>query len=76
MGTGIISALLVYPLMVRFYGLPPQTPFYTFIIAYVPSSCMGAAIGAAVLGIMKKSGYMQSLLRELNEGGTKHEAHI
>ena len=30
-GTGILSAIAVYPLMRLFYGLPPHSPFY-----YIP----------------------------------------
>lgn len=55
-GTGILSALLVYPFMVKFYGLPAETPFWTFVPAYVPSSIMGAVLGMIVIQMLKKSG--------------------
>ena len=61
-GTGILSALLVYPFMVKFYGLPAETPFWTFIPAYVPSSLMGAALGVVVITILRKSGAWKILM--------------
>lgn len=54
-GTGIISALLVYPFMVGFYGLPAETPFWTFIPAFVPSSIIGSVIGFIVIKVLKKA---------------------
>lgn len=65
-GTGILSALLVYPFMVWFYGLPQATPFWTFIPAYVPSSLMGACLGAVIVAALKKSGVWQNLESKLN----------
>ena len=56
LGTGILSALLVYPFMTAFYGLPKETPFWTFIPAYVPSSLMGSCLGVVVIGVLKKTG--------------------
>ncbi len=64
-GTGILSALLVYPFMVKFYGLPAETPFWTFIPAYVPSSLMGAALGCVVITTLRKSGAWKILLDAL-----------
>ena len=64
-GTGILSALLVYPFMVQFYGLPQETPFWTFIPAYVPSSIMGACLGAVVITVLRKSGAWQKMKEAL-----------
>ena len=64
-GTGILSALLVYPFMVAFYGLPEETPFWTFIPAYVPSSLMGACLGAFVISVLKKSGAWKKMLEAI-----------
>ncbi len=55
-GTGILSALAVYPFMRAFYGLPAETPFWTFIPAYVPSALMGACLGAVIITVLQKSG--------------------
>ncbi len=66
-GTGILSALLVYPFMVQFYGLPAETPFWTFIPAYVPSSLLGASLGVAVISILRKSGAWK-VLKDAIEG--------
>ncbi|MDD6212831.1 MAG: energy coupling factor transporter S component ThiW [Clostridiales bacterium] len=65
-GTGILSALLVYPFMVQFYGLPAETPFWTFIPSYVPSSICGAAIGIIIMGILQKAGVWQKMKEAIN----------
>lgn len=62
-GTGILGALLVYPFMVQFYGLPPETPFWTFIPSYVPSSLMGAILALILLKTFDRTG----LLRQIQE---------
>lgn len=64
-GTGILSALLVYPFMVHFYGIAPETPFWFYIPFYIPSSAMGACIGLVILKMFEKTGIlgqMHSLL--------------
>ena len=66
-GTGILSALLVYPFMVKFYSLPAETPFWTFIPAYVPSSLIGAFLGVTVITILRKSGAWK-VMKESLEG--------
>ena len=53
-GTGIISALLVYPFMVQFYGLNQSTPFWIFIPSYLPSLILGACLGFALIRILKR----------------------
>jgi energy coupling factor transporter S component ThiW len=64
-GTGIISAIVVYPFMRLFYGLPPHSPFY-YIPFYTPSSIMGALLAVVVLGILKRSGTLEHMLESLN----------
>ncbi len=71
-GTGVCGAMLSYPLMKWFYGLDAQSPFY-YIPFYTPSAVVGAAMGVAVLLILKRSGALQKLLAQLN-GGETHEA--
>lgn len=60
-GTGLISAMAVYPLMRIFYGLPPHTPFY-YIPFYTPSSLVGGSMGCAVLYLLQRSGVLARLL--------------
>lgn len=65
-GTGIISAMVVYPFMKLFYGLDVQRWYY-YIPFYTPSAIMGAAMGVATLLILKRSGVlrrMQTLLEQ------------
>ena len=53
-----------YPLMKMFYGLDAQSPFY-YIPFYTPSAVVGAAMGVAILVILKKTavlGRMQNVL--------------
>lgn len=63
-GTGLISAMVAYPLMRLFYGLPPHSPFY-YIPFYTPSSLMGGVMGCAVLYILKRSGTLDRMLNQL-----------
>lgn len=64
-GTGIISAMVAYPLMKMWYGLDAQSPFY-YIPFYAPSSMMGALLAVLVLGVLKRSGTLQRLLDDIN----------
>ena len=64
-GTGILSALMVYPFMVKFYGLSPELPFWTFIPSYVPSAVMGACLGFVVIKILEKSGALSRMKQML-----------
>lgn len=64
-GTGIISAMVAYPLMKMWYGLDAQSPFY-YIPFYTPSSIMGAFLAVLVLGVLKRSGMLQRLLDDIN----------
>ncbi len=66
-GTGILSALAVYPFMVWFYGLPKETPFWTFIPAYVPSALMGACLGFALVTVLRKAGAWDKMKESLGE---------
>lgn len=66
-GTGILSAIMVYPLMVKFYGLAPELPFWTFIPSYVPSSAVGACLGFALIKLFEKTGLLARMKRILEE---------
>ena len=65
-GTGVISAIVVYPLMRLFYGLDVQHWYY-YIPFYTPSAAVGAAMGVAVLLILKRSGVLNRMLSELEK---------
>ena len=65
-GTGVISAIVVYPLMRLFYGLDVQHWYY-YIPFYTPSAAVGAAMGVAVLLILKRSGVLSRMLSELEK---------
>ena len=54
-GTAIIGAIAVYPLMWIFYNLEAVNWYY-YIPFYTPSAIVGAIMGIAVLLILKKSG--------------------
>ena len=60
-GTGVLSALLVYPFMVAFYGISPETPFWFYVPYYVPSAVCGALIGFAIITILVKAGTWQRM---------------
>ena len=63
-GTGLIGAMASYPLMTWFYGLDVRTPFY-YIPFYTPAAVVGAAMGVAVLLVLKRSGLLKRLQSEL-----------
>ena len=56
-----------YPLMRMFYGLDAQSPFY-YIPFYTPSAVVGAAMGVAVVLILKRSGVLARMEAVLHEG--------
>lgn len=65
-GTGVISAIVVYPFMKLFYGLDVRHWYY-YIPFYTPSAAVGAAMGVAVLLILKRGGVLNRMLSELEK---------
>lgn len=65
-GTGIISAIIAYPFMRVFYGLP-DTSVFTYIPFFVPSSLMGAILGYILLKILDKAKLLQNLKSIVND---------
>lgn len=65
-GTGICGALVSYPLMKVFYGLDAQEWYY-YVPFYTPSALVGAAMGVAVLFLLKRSGVLPRMLQEVRE---------
>ena len=65
-GTGLIGAMVSYPLMKIFYGLDAQSPFY-YIPFYTPSAVVGAAMGVMVLLVLKRGGVLQRLLDQVEK---------
>ena len=63
-GTGIISAIVAYPFMVIFYGLPDASIF-TYVPFFIPSSLMGACLGYALVLTLKKTGMLGEMQRVL-----------
>ena len=63
-GTGFMGAMASYPLMKMFYGLDAQSPFY-YIPFYTPSAVTGAAMGLAVLLMLKKGRLLERMEQEL-----------
>lgn len=64
-GTGLLGAMTAYPLMRMFYGLDAQSPFY-YIPFYTPSAVVGAAMGVAVLLVLKRTGTLERMMNQLN----------
>ena len=54
-GTGIVGAIAVYPLMCMFYNLE-EVNWYNYVPFYTPSAIVGAVMGIAILLILKKGG--------------------
>lgn len=59
-GTGIISAIISYPFMRMFYGLP-KTNIFTYVPFFVPSSLMGAMLGLLLLKTLDKTHSLERL---------------
>lgn len=65
-GTGIISALVSYPVMKYIFGLDLISPFF-YIPFFIPSAIMGAILAYFVLVSLKRSGMLDRLLERLEE---------
>lgn len=63
-GTGIVGALVSYPLMKLFYGLDAQQWYY-YVPFYTPSAVVGGAMGLAVLLVLRRSGVLKRMLAQL-----------
>lgn len=57
-GTGILSAIIAYPFMRAFYGLP-KTSIFTYVPFFIPASLLGATLGYMLLKILDKSKLLQ-----------------
>ncbi|MBQ8852445.1 MAG: energy coupling factor transporter S component ThiW, partial [Oscillibacter sp.] len=66
LGTGLLGAISSYYLMKWFYALDAQSPLY-YIPYYTPSAVMGAAMGLAVLLVLKRTGTLDRMLRQLEQ---------
>lgn len=64
-GTGIVSAVAVFPFMKYVYGL--DVPTYFYIPFYTPSAVMGAAMGVGVIILLDRSGAMKQLKRQIEK---------
>ena len=65
-GTGIIGAMVSYPLMKWFYALDAQQWYY-YVPFYTPSAVVGGAMGVAVLLILKRSGILSRMLAHIDK---------
>ena len=64
-GTGILGAIVSYPLMTWFYGLK-DVAWYYYIPFYTPSAVVGALMGTAVLLMLSRMGVLRRLKEEIN----------
>lgn len=65
-GTGIISAILSYPFMRMFYGLP-KSSIFMYIPLFVPSSIMGAMVAVFLIKALKKTNTFDKLKAQLDK---------
>lgn len=65
-GTGIISAIMAYPVMRTFYGLP-DISIFTYVPFFIPSSLMGAGLGYILLKTLDKSNLIQNLKATIDD---------
>ena len=64
-GTGLVGAMVSYPLMKLLYGLDAQSPFY-YIPFYTPSAVVGAGMGVAVLFTQRRTKLLERMNNELD----------
>ena len=62
-GTGILGALCSYPLA-KFYYVTPGVAVFTYIPAFMISTCFGSLCAVVLLKAMKKSGILYKLQKE------------
>lgn len=65
-GTGVLSALLAYPVMTYIYGMDLQSPLF-YIPAFMPSSAMGSFLAVLVIIGLKKAGVYRRMMDKLNQ---------
>ncbi len=65
-GTGIISAMIAYPLMKYLFGVALPNPFY-YIPFFLPSSLIGSFMGTLVLGVLQRNGLLEKMKRRLED---------
>lgn len=65
-GTGIVSALISFPVMKYIFGLALDH-FYYYIPFFMPASVVGGLMGLLVLASLKRSGLLKKWLGKLNE---------
>lgn len=64
-GTGIISAVISYPFMRYFYGLP-KSSIFTYVPFFVPSALMGALLGLLLLKTLERTKTLDYLKSRLD----------
>ena len=62
-GTGIIGAMCSYPLSAFYYG-NPGVSLFTYIPAFLISTCFGTCCAIILLKFMAKAGILQKLQQE------------
>ena len=67
-GTGLIAAVVSWPLMEWTAGWQLSSPFY-FVPFYAPSSVLGAVLAAVLLGILQRTGALGRMQSALGTGG-------
>lgn len=65
-GTGIIGAMVSYPLMKYIYHFDLQNWYY-YIPFYTPSAVIGGVMGVLILLKFKRSGRLDRFVNDLNE---------
>lgn len=67
-GTGVLSAIIAYPVMRTFYGLP-DTSVFTYVPFFIPSSLMGAVLGYVLLKTLEKTKLLENLKSTVDNKG-------
>ena len=68
-GTGVLGGLCAYPIAVLFMGTDAsKVAFYAYIVPFLISTAVGAAVAGAVVMSLKKAGMLR-VMQEAVDGG-------
>ena len=73
-GTGVLGGLCAYPIAVLFMGTDAsKVAFYAYIVPFLISTAVGAAVAGAVVMSLKKAGMLR-VMQEAVDGANEAEA--
>ncbi|MBR6019464.1 MAG: energy coupling factor transporter S component ThiW [Lachnospiraceae bacterium] len=76
-GTGVLGGLCAYPIAVLFMGKDAsKVAFYAYIVPFLISTAVGAAVAGVVVVSLKKAGMLRTMQETMDGDGEKEKAHV